>query len=56
MPFYLAFTGSGQAEGDVSVQGDLAGLTLTTQAVPDAVVAEVLASGDFVSGRSVTLE
>jgi hypothetical protein len=29
---------------------------MTTQAVPDAVVAEVLAAAEFVSGRSVTLE
>jgi D-3-phosphoglycerate dehydrogenase / 2-oxoglutarate reductase len=31
-------------------------VVMTTEAVPDAVVAEVLASADFVSGRSVTLE
>jgi D-3-phosphoglycerate dehydrogenase len=46
--------GDGQGAGDRS---DLAAMVvMTNEAVPDAVVAEVLASAEFVSGRSVTLE
>jgi hypothetical protein len=43
-----------QGDGE---SGDLAAMVvMTPQAVPDAVVAEVLATAEFVSGRSVTLE
>jgi D-3-phosphoglycerate dehydrogenase / 2-oxoglutarate reductase len=41
-------------DGDAS--GLAAMVVMTTEAVPDAVVSEVLASAGFVSGRSVTLE
>jgi D-3-phosphoglycerate dehydrogenase len=44
--------GHGAADGS----GLAAMVVMTDQAVPDAVVAEVLASAEFVSGRSVTLE
>jgi D-3-phosphoglycerate dehydrogenase len=45
-----------QSDGAGDTSGLAAMVVMTNEAVPDAVVAQVLASGDFVSGRSVTLE
>ena len=46
-----------QGEGHRDQRSDLAAMVvMTNEAVPDAVVAEVLAAAEFVSGRSVTLE
>ncbi|HEY5389342.1 MAG TPA: phosphoglycerate dehydrogenase [Solirubrobacteraceae bacterium] len=42
--------------GGADSSGVAAMVVMTTDPVPDAVVAEVLGSNDFVSGRSVTLE
>jgi D-3-phosphoglycerate dehydrogenase len=45
-----------QADGRDRDEGGLAAMVVTThEPVPDAVVAEVLAAAEFVSGRSVTL-
>jgi D-3-phosphoglycerate dehydrogenase len=45
-----------QAAGQGHENGDLAAMVVTThEPVPDAVVADVLAAPEFVSGRSVTL-
>ena len=45
-----------QSDGHDHGDGGLAAMVVTThEPVPDAVVAEVLAAGEFVSGRSVTL-
>jgi D-3-phosphoglycerate dehydrogenase len=45
-----------QADGHDHGDGGLAAMVVTThEPVPDAVVAEVLAAAEFVSGRSVTL-
>jgi hypothetical protein len=45
-----------QADGHDRAHGGLAAMVVTThEPVPDAVVAEVLAAAEFVSGRSVTL-
>jgi D-3-phosphoglycerate dehydrogenase len=45
-----------QGDGAGDESGLAAMVVMTDEAVPDAVVAEVLASAEFVSGRSVTLE
>jgi hypothetical protein len=46
-----------QRDGSGTDASGLAAMVvMTTDPVPDAVVAEVLGSHDFVSGRSVTLE